>query len=265
MSKLTAFIKRHPVLLCSARFTYRWLQPLYRQPVTGWAGYLRLFADWRKYLAAGGQARLIDFYPCLADRTQTTPIDPQYFYQAVWAAGKIRSNAARLHVDVGSEVNFVGMLSTMVPVEFVDIRPLPVEVENLSCRKGSIVALPYADASVASVSSMHVLEHIGLGRYGDPIDPEGTHKGCRELARILAPVGSLYVSIPIGIPRVKFNGLRVFSVQEIFNYFRGLELADMAFVDNFGRFYSRVDPGNITFDEQAGADFALGCFHFVKR
>lgn len=265
MSKLTVFIKRHPALLGGARFAYRWLQPLYRQPVAGWAGYLRLFADWRRYRAAGGQARLADFYPCLADRTQTTPIDPQYFYQAVWATGKIRAAAARLHVDVGSEVNFVGMLSTMLPVEFVDIRPLPVEVENLTCRKGSIVSLPYADASAASVSCMHVLEHIGLGRYGDAIDPEGTHKGCRELARILAPGGSLYVSIPIGTPRVKFNGLRVFSVEEILAYFRGLDLADMAFVDNFGRYHPRVDPGNIAFDERAGTDFALGCFHFVRR
>ena len=264
MSQLISFIKKYPVLLRTARFAHRWLNPIYKQPVTGWFGYARLLADWRKYCAAGGRARLIEFYPCLADRTKTTPIDPQYFYQAVWAFKKISSQLAGVHVDVGSEVGFVGMLSTIINVEFVDIRPLPVHLDNLVCRKGSIVELPYPDASVESASSMHVIEHIGLGRYGDPIDPDGSRKACRELARILAAKGSLYVSIPIGSPRVKFNGLRVFSVDEILGYFQGLTLKEMAMVDNFGKFHWKVDPEKIAFDEQAGEDFALGCFHFVK-
>lgn len=252
------------MLLAFARPVYRWLRPIYQQPLTSWYGYLRLFSDWLKYRAAGGEARLSEFYPCLADRTQTTPFDPQYFYQTAWAVRKIAATPARFHVDIGSDTTFVGALSALLEVEFVDIRPLPVELENLTCRAGSIVALPYADSSVASVSCMHVLEHIGLGRYGDVVDPDGTRKGCRELARVLAPGGSLYVSIPIGTPRVKFNGLRVFAVQEILEYFSDLRLENLAFIDNFGKFHPTVIPTEIIYEERAGADFALGCYHFMK-
>ena len=42
-----------------------------------------------------------------------------------------------------------------------------------------------------------MLEHIGLGRYGDPIDPQGTEKAATELQRVLAPGGDLYLSLPI--------------------------------------------------------------------
>lgn len=264
MSKLTAFIKRHPALLRRARFVYRWLQPLYRQPVTGWAGYLRLFADCRKYRAAGGQARLSDFYPRLEDRTTETPFDPQYFYQAVWAFSKINQAAPANHVDVGSDVKFIGMLSAVVKVEFVDIRPLPVQLENLRCREGSLLNLPYATESVRSLSSMHVLEHVGLGRYGDPIDPEGIQKACAELQRVLEPGGQLYVSVPIGRPRVQFNAHRVLALEEVIGFFKGLRLVDMAFVDNHGNYLPGIKPEEVRFDESGGSDYALGCFQFAK-
>jgi hypothetical protein len=33
---------------------------------------------------------------------------------------------------------------------------------------------------------MHVVEHVGLGRYGDALDPKGDARACAELARVLA-------------------------------------------------------------------------------
>jgi hypothetical protein len=80
------FIRGNPKLLRLARHSQRWLRPLYAQPIRGWFEYIRFFNDWRRYRAAGGVAYLKDFYPCLADRTQETPIDPQYFYLVADAA-----------------------------------------------------------------------------------------------------------------------------------------------------------------------------------
>jgi SAM-dependent methyltransferase len=262
---LKQFIKSKPGLLHTARYLQRWLRPIFAQPITGWFEYIRFFNDWRRYRAAGGVAYLRDCFPCLADRTQETPIDPQYFYQAVWGFSKILPNKPHIHVDVGSDVKFVGMLSAAVKVEFVDIRPLPVQIENLVCREGTILNLPYPDSSVQSISSMHVVEHIGLGRYGDPIDPEGTNKACAELARVLMPGGFLYLSAPIGTPRIQFNGQRILSVEEIRGFLKGLSLVEMAWVDNHGKFYPNVTPEKIAFDEVSGLDYALGCFVFTKR
>lgn len=169
-----------------------------------------------------------------------------------------------IHVDVGSDVKFVGMLSAAVKVEFVDIRPLAVQLENLECRQGTILKLPYPDASVQSISSMHVIEHIGLGRYGDPIDPEGTRKACDELERVLIHGGYLYISAPIGRPRTQFNGQRVFSIDEICSFQPRLRLVEMALVDNHGVFHRNITPESVVYDEENGLDYALGCFVFTK-
>ena len=36
---------------------------------------------------------------------------------------------------------------------------------------GDLTSLPFANGSVGSLSCLHVAEHVGLGRYGDRLDP----------------------------------------------------------------------------------------------
>ena len=128
-------------------------------------------------------------------------------------------------------VAYVGMLTAITQVTFIDIRPLPVTLANFDSRAGSVLALPYADNSIVSLSCLHVAEHVGLGRYGDPLDPEGTKKAARELARVLALSGHLYFSLPIGQPKVCFNAHRIHSPRQILDYFAGLPLVGFAAVN----------------------------------
>jgi len=264
---LEKFVRRHPLLLRWAYRALRWLRPLREHPLAAVPAYFRLFLDWRRYLAAGGQAAMADFYPCLFDRVSSTSTDPHYFYQAAWAFREIMGQAPRQHVDIGSDVRFVGMLSQAIPLTFVDIRPLLMELPGLECRAGSVLSLPYPDGVVHSLSCLHVIEHIGLGRYGDPLDPQGTAKACRELVRVLAPGGRLYLSAPVGRARVQFNGQRVQSVQEVLDSFPAVSLVEMAMVDPLGRFLPAVDPqrADMLACQQGGLDFALGCFVFERR
>ena len=67
----------------------------------------------------------------------------------------------------------------------VDICPWSLPLDTVEFRKGSILNLPFEDATVPSVSSLCVVEHIGLGRYGDPLDPYGSEKAIQELKRIV--------------------------------------------------------------------------------
>ena len=80
----------------------------------------------------------------------------------------------------------------------MDIRPAELSLPGLTPREGSVLCLPYADNSLESLSCLHVVEHIGLGRYGDPIDPLGTMKALKELSRVVAKGGDLYFSLPGG-------------------------------------------------------------------
>jgi len=157
-------------------------------------------------------------------------------------------------------VIFVGMLTAITKVTFIDIRPLVVNLENFDSKAGSILALPFGDNSVPSLSCLHVAEHIGLGRYGDPLDPEGTKKATRELARVLAPRGNLYFSVPVGKPRLCFNAHRIHSPQQILDYFCDLKLVQFSGIDDKEIFKQNIDPSNL-----ADASYACGLFHFVKQ
>jgi SAM-dependent methyltransferase len=223
---------------------------------------LRWLRDWRRYSALPGaeRLRLLDADPQLSDRLSTSSFDRHYFYQDVWAAQRIAELHPEQHVDIGSRVDYVGFLTSITQVTFVDIRPLEAEVEGLRSVAGSILALPFADGSLPSVSCLHVAEHIGLGRYGDPLDPDGTRKAATELQRVLAPAGQLLFSGPVGRPRVSFNAHRIHSPQQVLEMFPLLELVEFSGVDDQGVFRRHR-----ALDELAGARYACGMFRFTRR
>lgn len=227
--------------------------------------YAQFFSDWRGFRSLGGAARALDFYPCLFDNQPKSSIDAHYFHQAVWAFRKISQARPTRHVDVGSDVNYVGMLTAVVPVTFVDIRPLELTLPNYEGLSGSVLSLPFPDSSIESLSSLHVIEHIGLGRYGDPIDPQGSQKAAREIARVIGPGGRAYITVPIGRPRVQFNGQRVFAVGEVMSMFAGLRLVELSVVEPAGRLVEAVDASKLSIDDSnTGADCGLGLFEFIK-
>ncbi|MFI5071952.1 MAG: DUF268 domain-containing protein [Terriglobales bacterium] len=216
------------------------------------------FAAWFRYrrMSGGGNARFADLWPCLMDRVANTPFDPHYFHQAAWMARNLAKENPVLHVDVGSDIGTVGVLSAFVPLVFVDYRPLRVHQERLTPIAGDITRLPFADGSVSSLSCLHVIEHIGLGRYGDEIDPSGCFTGLRELERVLACGGRLYLSTPVGRERVCFNAHRVFATRTILNALPGLKIVRFGLVGDQGHFEDACDLSRAD-------NLSYGCGMFV--
>jgi SAM-dependent methyltransferase len=228
---------------------------------SGLRGYVQYVLDWKTYsqMPDAEPLKIRDAFPCLYDRTSATEFGGHYFYQNIWAFKAIQRSRPPLHVDVGSLASFVGMLTAITRVIFIDIRPLLVQLENLESRKGSILDMPFSDNSVQSISCLHVAEHVGLGRYGDDLDPGGTRKASAELTRVLASGGNLYFSVPLGRPRVCFNAHRILSPQQVVDYFSGLRLVGFAAVDDSGMFREGMTPS-----ELQNASYACGLFHFIK-
>ena len=120
--------------------------------------------------------------------------------------------------------------------------------------------MPFEEGSLESVSCLHVAEHIGLGRYGDPLDPLGTRKAAAELQRVVAPRGQLLFALPVGRPRVCFNAHRVHSPHDIVAMFPELQLVEFSGVDDTGAFRRHR-----TLEELEGAQYGCGMFRFVRR
>lgn len=206
------------------------------------------------------RAPLADSFPCLSDATATTGFDAHYFHQGAWLARCIAEARPTRHLDVGSSVMTIGVLSAFVDTLFLDYRPIDVRLPGLETRPGDLLALDLPGGSVPSLSCLHVIEHVGLGRYGDPLDPAGSAKAATELARVLAPGGSLYLSTPVGRERICFNAHRVFAPSTVARMFAGLELAEFSFVDDTGTL-RRGEP----LDSAAAMDYGCGLFRFVRR
>lgn len=221
----------------------------------------RYLRERRAYRALPGSERLRwrDSLPMLTDRLATTPFDAHYLHQDSWAARRVAEQAPARHVDVGSRVDYVCFLGAIAPVTFVDIRPLEAQVENVESVAGSVLEMPFEDRSLESVSCLHVVEHIGLGRYGDPLDPNGTRRAIAELQRVVAPGGQLLLSTPVGRPRVCFNAHRIHDPREIRALVGELELLEFSGVDDTGAFRRHR-----TLDELADQSYACGMYQLRR-
>jgi SAM-dependent methyltransferase len=210
---------------------------LYPRPIVGLLYLPRFIRHWIRYARTAGaqKIRVLDLHPCLGDWSAHTPFDPHYFYQGAWLARQLSGAKPARHVDVGSSVLAMSVLSAWIDIVFVDYRPLKASLPGLNSVAGDILRLPFADDSLDSLSCLHVIEHIGLGRYGDPIDPLGSTKAAFELQRVVRPGGGFFLSLPIGRERICFNAHRVHAPDSVIRMFGQLRLIDFSFVDDAGR------------------------------
>ncbi len=204
-----------------------------------------------------------DRYPCFGDDTTNTGFDRHYVYHPAWAVRIIRDLRPERHVDISSTLHFCSMLSAFVPVDFYDYRPADLHLSGLNCLRADLLALPFANNSVPSLSCMHTVEHIGLGRYGDPLDYDGDLKAVAELKRVTAVGGTLLFVTPTGKPRIAYNAHRIYAYDQVLTAFAGFDLKQFALVPD-----KAEDGGLITDATRRMADsqsYGCGCYWFVKR
>jgi SAM-dependent methyltransferase len=224
------------------------------------------FQDWLNYSKAdlpkdSFKIKLRNIHPCLEDKYDNAgSTTGDYFHQDLWVARKVFAANPLEHWDIGSRVDgFITHLLTFRSVNVIDIRPLESNISGLVFHQGDITNLSFLDNSIGSLSCLHTMEHIGLGRYGDPIDPSGCFKGMKELQRVLAPGGRLYFSVPIGQERVEFNAHRVFNPLTIIESFSALNLINFVAVNGTG---DLVEPTQL--ENFINVKYACGIFVFQK-
>jgi len=213
----------------------------------------------------------LELTPCLQDWfKQAGETESDYFWQDLLVARMIYDAKPRKHVDVGSRIDgFVAHLATFREVEVFDIRPLLAPIPGVTFRQVDVTAPAGAfeelEGYCDSLSCLHALEHFGLGRYGDEIDPDGFERGFANMARVLEDGGTFYLSVPIGTARIEFNAHRVSDPGSIIEMGlrNGLALSSLTVVKD-GREVKAI-TGEEELRDLSHVRYALGIFVFLKR
>ncbi len=233
---------------------------------------LRAVGGTRRYLTDRRRfqrsfAGRLETRPCLNDwHEQAGVAGGEYFEQDLYVARAIHGACPLRHVDVGSRIDgFVAHVASFREIEIFDVRPVRATPAGIQFRQVDLMQADSApEACTDSLSCLHALEHFGLGRYGDPIDPEGHWAGLRALVRMLRPGGTLYLSLPVGAPRVLCNSHRIVDPRDLVTRAGalGLRLQRLAAVRP-PETLRELDPVSHV-GELARVRYALGIFTFVK-
>jgi hypothetical protein len=191
-----------------------------------------------------------------------------YFHQDLYFTRKVFLNNPTRHVDVGSPVHgFVANVSIFREIEVFDIRPMRNTLPNIHFKQMDLQQIPHEFQEYCdSLSCLHALEHFGLGRYGDPLDPDGYIKGFRSLSSMIRPGGRLYLSVPIGRERVEFNAHRIFHPQTILNLMHPqFDIGPFSYVDDQGDLIENVDLTPQRLKALGSLIYGCGFFEAIKR
>lgn len=228
--------------------------------------------DYFKYKKENKRFKIpfIELWPITCDKTEYTNFDGHYTYFPAWAIRKVlnikKEKNIDKHIDFSSSLHFCANLSAYLPVEFYDYRPAKLSLSNLKSEHADLTDLKnFKDNSVESLSCMHVVEHIGLGRYGDPIDSEGDIKAINELKRVCSIGGDILFVVPVGKERIQFNAHRIYAFNTIINLFGpGFTLKEFSLVTDNNDFSENINLEQVK-DLVERQNYGCGCFWFIKK
>ncbi|MDC0204207.1 DUF268 domain-containing protein [Flavobacteriales bacterium] len=229
------------------------------------------FDDLKKFKQQKGSDTNFVFgkkYPVLSERhLEGGVLSGHYFHQDLLIAQKIYKNNPTKHVDIASRTDgFVAHVAVFREIEVLDIRKLNSSVDNIVFRQADLMRPPenmvnYCD----SISSLHAIEHFGLGRYGDPIDYFGHLKAIENITKMLKKGGTFYFSVPIGEQRIEFNAHRVFSIDYLMGLFgENYTIKTFSYVDDNGDLYQNIALEAEKTKKNYGCSYGCGIFELVK-
>ncbi len=228
----------------------------------------KVLFDYLKFRRMNNESIRVSFtLPCLHDRGTSSGVAyGHYFHQDLYVARKIFNRNPTTHVDIGSRLDgFVAHVATFREIEILDIRDsfnnIPgIRFNKLDLTNSRSKCIEYTD----SLSCLHALEHFGLGRYGDPVDPNGHRKGLANMINMLLPEGIFYLSVPMGEDRIEFNGHRIFSIPTVMSMCDDLRLIEFAWVGDDGHLYESNDMDIVKTENYFGQRYGLGIYTFQK-
>lgn len=207
--------------------------------------------------------------PMLNDDTENSgSLTYHYFFQDLWMAQQVLNYNPENIIDIGSRIDgYVAHVASFRKIHVLDIRPLVQTIPNVTFSQFDIMQGPGKYASCAdAVSSLHVIEHFGLGRYGDRIDPKGHLIGFNAIFDIIKPGGLFFFSTIIGQDAVQFNAHRIFSLKTLLSWFENrYTIESFAYVDDTNNLVQNVALTPELVEKNVNLSFGCGLFVLRKH
>ena len=210
----------------------------------------------------------LNFWPIFGEnKISAGSTKSHYFIQDLYVSQLIFEDKPKNILDIGSRIDgFVAHVSTFREIDVLDIRPLKGKIKNINFKKIDFMKeVSNLEEKYECVTCLHAIEHFGLGRYGDSIDPDGHLKGIKNISKILAKNGICYLSFPLGKNRVEFNAQRVFSIKYIKPVLESLfTIESFSYISDDGSFFENI---NIEDGKENNFNCFNGCsiFKLKKR
>ena len=230
--------------------------------------YLKDYGKFKKQFKQQQDFKKISFYPILTDKSEAGgELTGVYFHQDLLVARRIFQNNPQKHVDIGSRTDgFVAHVATFRTIEIFDIREIHSTVDNIIFKQADLMEpnfslVDYCD----SISCLHVIEHFGLGRYGDPIDANGHVKGIDNIHKALKQGGKFYFSTPIGNPRIEFNANRIFALRYLVELLaKKFKVDHFSYIDDSGNLHENEVLTADGIASNCGCSYGCGIFELTK-
>jgi|GEM_PF-6075892 len=107
-----------------------------------------------------------------------------------------------------------------------EVRPINTNSKRIKIRIQDLTYAREIEPEFDLITCLSTIEHIGLGRYGDRLDPRGDIKMAANLGRLLRPGGIMLMSFPVGRGCVVYNKHRIYSRQRRAALFGDLTVID---------------------------------------
>jgi SAM-dependent methyltransferase len=152
--------------------------------------------------------------------------------QCEFAAEHINKILPQKILDVGSYRLFILGLLSAYSVTTLDIRKRDSMLNNETILTCDAKYLNLPDNSFDLVLSLHTLEHIGLGRYGEVFDLDADKMAFNEMIRVLKPSGHIIFTTIINNSNtltIAYNAHRIYTYEILKTFCKGLTSIEETF------------------------------------
>lgn len=170
-------------------------------------------------------------------------------------------------LDVGSTGSQLPLMLVGLGYEVwtIDVRKYEYDgiIDELKCIMGDIRETNFQDSFFDVVLAISTVEHIGLGRYGDSIDPYGDENTMKEIIRIMANNAVFLMTVPFGKRSINKTH-RVYSEESLLTLLSEFKIENIEYFKKTDLFWVLSSKEQVRDVDSSISENAIACVKSIR-